>query len=228
MSRGHDPGLNDIDGACCCGGSQTSQEGCGKVCCHIIAHGGVIHEQTLESIVGGKLARRHDSGATAIGQPASEPAQRTLLLGHADHAVDSMLVVPALVGRERGVVLHTHVDHIGEVTGNAAEETGTDGHGEERGEGWLLAARAGAHVTGLDLLIDAEPDSGIGKLAEQRGRYAAVESQGSVVFQDVDKCAAHVFRRIASACLKSNLTDMLDCASGRVDPLLRQEDSIIP
>lgn len=169
-----------------------------------IAHGGVVQQQALKGIVRGQLPGRHDRRATAIGQPAAEPAQGALLPGHADHAVDGVLVVAALGVRQRGVVLHAHVDDIGEVASDAADEARGHGHADERWERGLLAAvRAGVAL--LDLLVDAEAGGRVGELAEQRGRDASVEAEGAIVLEDVGKGAAHGFGGVGFARLKADL-----------------------
>lgn len=204
VRRGHDTSLDDIDGARCRGSSQASQERRSEVRGEGVAHRGVVQQQALEGVVRGELAGGHDGSTTTIGQPAAEPAQGALLPGHADHAVEGVLVVAALGRRQGGVVLHAHVDHVGKVAGNAADETRADGHGYQRGERRLFTAVPG-DVALLDLLVDAEPGGRVRELAEQRRRDAAVEAERSIVFHDVDKGAAHGLGRIGLASLQADL-----------------------
>lgn len=224
MRRGHDTRLDNINWACCGRRSQASQERSRKVRCQGIAHGGVVQQQALEGIVRGQLPGRHDRRATAIGQPAAEPAHGALLPGHADHAVDGVLVVTALGVGQRGVVLHAHVDDIGEVAGDAAHEARGHGHADERRERRLLAA-VGADVTLLDLLVDAEAGGRVGELAEQRGRDAGVEAEGAIVLEDVGKGAAHGFRGIGFARLEADLGGLRSQKRETLNCLLRMFNS---
>lgn len=205
VGRGHDAGLDDVDGAGGRGGSQAGEEGGGEVGGEVVAHGGVVHEDTFEGVVGGELPGGHDGGAAAVGEPPAEEAQGPLLAGHAGHAVDGVAVVAALGGRQGGVMLHAHVENVGEVARDAAEEAGPHGHGDEGREGRFAAGGQGARVTRLELLVDAEPDRRVGELPQERGRDAAVEGQRAVVLDDVDKGAAHVFGRVALAHLQTDL-----------------------
>lgn len=165
----------------------------------------VIHQEPLEGIVRRQLTCRHDGRAAAVGQPASEPAHGAFLARHANHAVDGMLVVAPVVGGQRGIMLHAHVEDVGKVAGNAAQEARGDGHGGKNGEGGLAA---GPRVAGLEFFVDTESDGRVGQLAEEGGGYAAVEGERAVCLDDVDECPAHGFRRIAFAHLQSDLYEL--------------------
>ena len=160
----------------------------------IVRQGRVVEQHPLEDVVAGKLTGRHDGSATAVGQPASEPAQRTLFTSHPDHTVNGVLVVPPLIGRQSRVVLHPHIEDIGEVAGNTADEAGAGRHGQQHGEGLIGLAGACLHF-----LVNTEADGRICQLTEERGRYAAIEPEWSVGLEDSDKGAAHVLWRITAA-----------------------------
>lgn len=82
-----------------------------------------------------------------------------------------MFVVPALCGGEGGVVLHSDVEDVGGVAGDAAHEAGGRGHGYEGREGGLGCA-------GLEdffqFFVDAEAGGAVCELAEQGGGELSV------------------------------------------------------
>lgn len=168
----------------------------------VVAERGVVNQEPLKGIICGKLAGRHDGGAARVGEPAPKVAREPFLARHADHAVDSVLVISALGGRESGIVLHAHVEDVGKVARDAAEEARGDGHGCQSGKGGFAA---GAGVARLELFVDAEADGRIGELAHERGRDTRVEAADTVVAENLYKGAAHVLGGVALPCLQSDL-----------------------
>ena len=101
----------------------------------IVFERGLREEEVFGSIIGSELGRGHEHRTHAVGRPAPHQALPALLPRHPDQAIGSVLVVPALSRGQGGIMLHSHVQDIGGVSCDAAEEAGGGGHGDEGGEG---------------------------------------------------------------------------------------------
>ena len=95
----------------------------------------MLQYRGLEPVVARELRRRHEHGAQAVGPHAAEEAAPAFFAGHAEQAVEGVVVVPALRRGQSGVVLHADVEDVGRVAGYAAEETRGGCHGDEGEEG---------------------------------------------------------------------------------------------
>ena len=159
----HHARLDHVDGAADRRCHETRQERGREMRREVILQRRVGQEHTLEAVVRGQLAGCHQHRAHAVRPHAPEQTPPPFFSCHAYESVDSVLVVAAVMGRERCVMLHPDVEDVGGVTGDAAEEPGCAGHGDEGGEGWC---GEGGGEDFFEFFVDAEPGCAVGQLAQ--------------------------------------------------------------
>lgn len=142
----------------------------------------------LDAVVGGELGGGHEDGAHAVWPDAAEEGFHTFFFGHADEAVDGVLVVPPVCCWERCIVLHADVEHIGWVAHDAAEEAGGRGDGDQE---WHLRRAAWCGQALLELFVDTEAGCRVCDLAKEGGRETGVETCKAIVLYDMDKGRYH-------------------------------------
>ena len=174
LLRTHHPRLDHIHGAADRGRDKAGQEARREMSRQIVFRGRMLQHGALEAVVAGELRRGHQHGAHAVGPHAAEEAAPAFFARHAYQAVEGVFVVAAVGVRERGVVLHADVEHVGWVAGYAAQETGCGGHGDEGGEG----GRGFGGCEGfLEFFVDAEASCAVGQLAEEGGGELELEKE---------------------------------------------------
>lgn len=164
--RAHDASLDDVHGAADRSRYEAGHEGRGEMRCQVILQRGVVQQHRFEDVVGGQLADGHEDRAGAVGPHAFPQRSDAFFAGHADEPVKGVVVVAPLLGRQRAVVLHPHVEDVAWVAGHAAHEPGDGGYADEGEEGGF-GVRGGEAV--FEGFVDAEACHGVGYLAELGG-----------------------------------------------------------
>jgi hypothetical protein len=119
----HDAGLDHIDRTANRRRDETSHDRSAEMRGEIVAQVGPLQKLRLENIVTCELRRGHEDCADAVGPDAAEQAAHAFVFDHARETVDGVLVVATLLYGEGSVVLHSHVEDVGGIAGDAAEET---------------------------------------------------------------------------------------------------------
>jgi hypothetical protein len=119
----HDAGLDHINRTTNRRRDETSHDRSAEMRGKIVAEVGPLQKLRLENIVTCELRRGHEDCADAVGPDAAEQAAHAFVFDHARETVDGVLVVATLLYGEGSVVLHSHVEDVGGIAGDAAEET---------------------------------------------------------------------------------------------------------
>lgn len=166
LGRGgaHHAGLDHVHRAADSRRDEPSQKRRRKVCSQVVGHASLVDAYPLEDIVRGQLRGGHQHGARRIGPHPAEETRGALGAGHLNDTVDGMSVVAALFQGQRRIVLHAHVDHVGRVTCEAADETGRGGHTDQGKEAHGMVRRGEA---GFEFLVDPESRGRVGQLSQE-------------------------------------------------------------
>ncbi len=132
----------------------------------IILQRRIVKQHALEPVVCSQLANRHQHCARRVRPHAFPEAGDAFFAGHAEEAVDGVLVAAALFFGQRGIVLHAYVENVARVSCHAAEEPGDGGHADEGQEGGFLFCRC--HAV-FERFVDAEAGHAVGCLTELGG-----------------------------------------------------------
>jgi len=170
LAGAHDARLDDVHGTTNRRRHKTGRKGRCEMRRSTVLHGRVCQQSTLDAVVARELAGRHQRRTHAVGPDAAPERLGAFLAYHADHAINRILVFALFGGRERGVVLHAHVEHISWVAGNTTKEAGG---GRQRDEGGHGGTGALGDVC-FHVFVDAESHGGVGELAEEGSRELQV------------------------------------------------------